>query len=149
MTCCQMAPALLLERRPATVFLIEAGALRGGVVQQTLADLSPDCVCPVRARGVCFLNFHDPLAAAAAGDAQQVAVDLRELVGLDRLFGANSIGARVPEERCPVRSRQLVCWTDGRRGVFADGRDIGQLLDLFHGRKAPTSESVGRAQNRT
>jgi hypothetical protein len=49
----------------------------------------------------------------------------------------------VPEERLPVCGG--VGWTDGRRrrGVFADERGVGQLLDLFHGRKAPTGRSFG------
>lgn len=62
--------------RTKASFLIEAGALRAGVVQQTLADLSPDRVSPLEASGVCLLNFHDPLAAAA-GDAQHVTAGLR------------------------------------------------------------------------
>jgi 8-hydroxy-5-deazaflavin:NADPH oxidoreductase len=54
-----------------------AGALLAGVVEQPLRDVLPDGVAAVEPDRVDGLDFHGPLAAAA-GDTQQVALDLHK-----------------------------------------------------------------------
>ncbi len=64
----------MLERRPAPVFFVPAGALLAGVVEQPLRDVLPDRVAAIQADRIGSLDFHGPLAAAA-GDAQHVALN--------------------------------------------------------------------------
>ena len=66
-----------LERRPAPVFFIPAGALLAGVVEQPLRDVLPDRVAAIQSDCIGGLDFHGPLTAAA-GDAQYVALNFRE-----------------------------------------------------------------------
>ena len=43
-----------------------AGTLLAGVVEQPLRHVLPDCVVAVQSDGIGRLDFHGPLAAAAA-----------------------------------------------------------------------------------
>jgi hypothetical protein len=82
----------LLERRPAPVFFVPAGPLLARIVKQPLCDILPDCLPAVEADSVHSLDFHDP-PAAAAGDAQRVALDFRQL----SLSHTDAVaGARIP-----------------------------------------------------
>jgi hypothetical protein len=56
-----------------------AGALLASVVEQPLRDVPPDRVTAIQSDCVDGLDFHGALAAAA-GDAQHVALDLRKPV---------------------------------------------------------------------
>lgn len=54
----------LVERRPATVLFVAAGALLAAVVQQSLADIFPERVGAGEANGIGLLNFDGAAAAA-------------------------------------------------------------------------------------
>jgi len=54
---------------------VTTGTLLAGVVQQPLPDVLPDRLGTVKPDRVDSLDFHGPLAAAA-GDPQDVALDL-------------------------------------------------------------------------
>lgn len=69
-----------------------AGALLTGDVEQPLRHVLPDCVGAIQADGIGGLNFHGPLAAAA-GDAQYVALNFRK--ALLPSLGHGRAGARV------------------------------------------------------
>ena len=84
-----------LERRPAPVFFMPAGALLAGVVEQPLRDVFPERAVAIQADGIGRLDFHGPLAAAA-GDAQHVALNFGK-TSLPR-FGPCRPGARVFED---------------------------------------------------
>src|SRR5260370_41856093 len=67
-----------IERRPAPIFFKSPGALLARIVQQPLRDVLPDRVLAIQADRIRGLDFYGTLAASA-GDAQCVAVDLREM----------------------------------------------------------------------
>jgi hypothetical protein len=77
--------------RPAPVFFVSSGALLAGVVEQSLRDILPDRVAAIQSDCIGGLDFHGPLAAAA-GDAQHVALNLGK-TSLPHL-GPGRIGAR-------------------------------------------------------
>src|SRR5713226_5862412 len=87
-----------LERWPAPVFFMPAGALLAGVVEQPLRDVLPDRVAAIQSDRIGGLDFHDPLAAAA-GDAQYVALNFRK-TSLSHP-GPTHTGARIFEHRFP------------------------------------------------
>jgi hypothetical protein len=62
----------------------------------------PDCLAAVEADRVDCLDLHGPLATAA-GDAQHVAVDLRQL---SFSYPDAVAGARILEQRVPVFGRK-------------------------------------------
>ena len=80
-----------------------AGALLAGVVEQPLRDVLPDRVAAIQSDCIGGLDFHGPLAAAA-GDAQHVALNLGK-TSLPHL-GPGRVGARVFEYRFPVFRRE-------------------------------------------
>jgi hypothetical protein len=55
-----------------------AGLLLAGVVQEPLSDVLPDRATAIEANRICGLDLHDT-PASAAGDTQNVALNLREL----------------------------------------------------------------------
>ena len=72
-----------------------AGALLAGVVEQPLRDVLPDRVAAIQSDCIGGLDFDGPLAAAA-GDAQYVALNFRKTSRPHLGFGR--IGARVFED---------------------------------------------------
>ena len=113
----ELYPLRLLERRPAPVFFMPAGALLAGVVEQPLRDVLPDRVAAVQADRVGGLDFHGALAAAA-GDAQHVTLNLRKR-SLPHL-GVVCAGARVLEHRFPIfRGERGVRSRSGAAGLRA------------------------------
>ena|GEM_PF-7060705 len=63
-----------LERRPAPVFFMPAGALLAGVVEQSLRHVLPKRVATIQSDCIGLLDFHGPLAASA-GDTQDMALN--------------------------------------------------------------------------
>lgn len=122
-----------------------AGPLLAGVVEQPLRHVLPERVGAIQADGIGRLYFHGPLAAAA-GDAQHVAVDFRKtsLSGL----GHGRAGARVFEDRFPIfgRERGVRTRTGWRPSTVGFS---GQFFHLLRGRHAPARGSVGHARIRT
>ena len=87
-----------------------AGPLLAGVVEQPLADVLPDGLGSGQPDGVGLLDF-DGAAAAAAGDPQQVSLDVGQTLRSDRRSGWSraGIGARVIPEwpaSIPAASRR-------------------------------------------
>jgi hypothetical protein len=55
---------------------VSSGALLARTVEQPLRDILPNCVAAIKSDRIDGLDFHGPLAAAA-GDAQHMALDIR------------------------------------------------------------------------
>jgi hypothetical protein len=87
-----------LERWPAPVFFMPASALLAGAVKHPLRDVLPDRVATIQPDCIGGLDFHGSLAAAA-GDAQDVALDFRK-TSLPHLSPGHA-GARVFENPGP------------------------------------------------
>ena len=100
---------------------------------------------PYNADCIGGLDFHGPLAAAAA-DAQDMALDFRK-TSLPHL-GPGRAGARVVQDRFPVFGRQgrIRSRSGGARSA---GGFSGQFFHLLWGRHAPARGSVGHAEIRT
>jgi hypothetical protein len=67
-----------IEGRPAPILFKPAGALLACIVQKPLSDVLPNRVGAVKADRVSRLDFQGAIAAPA-GDAQNVALDVREM----------------------------------------------------------------------
>jgi hypothetical protein len=67
-----------MDSWPTPIVFMGTCSLRTCVVQQPLRDVLPDCVSAIQADRICRLDFHDTLASSA-GDAQNVALDLRQM----------------------------------------------------------------------
>ena len=119
-----------------------AGALLAGVVEQSLRDVLPDRVAAIQSDCIGGLDFHDPLAAAA-GDAQDVALNFRK-TALPRL-GPGRAGARVFEDRFPVFGREGCTRSRSRRARPAGGF-CDHFFYLLRGRHAPARGSVGHSE---
>jgi hypothetical protein len=65
---------------------VPAGPDLAGIVEQPLTDVLPDGLFPVQSCGVGLLDF-DGAAAAAAGDPQQVSLNVGQLLRPDRGAG--------------------------------------------------------------
>jgi hypothetical protein len=88
------------ETRPTSVFFVPAGALLACIIKQPLGDVPPNCVATIKSDRIDGLDFHGPLAAAA-GHAQHVALDFRQL----SLSHPNIVGsAGILEKRIPIFS---------------------------------------------
>ena len=88
----------LLERGPATVLFVATGALLTGVVEQTLTYVLPDGIFPVQSCGVGLLDF-DGAATAAAGDPQQVSLNVGQPLRPDPLSPDTSTWGHTAAER--------------------------------------------------
>jgi hypothetical protein len=127
---------------------VPAGALLAGVVEQTLTYVLPDGLFPVQSCGVGLLDF-DGAAAAAAGDPQQVPLNVGKPLRPDGRTGRCAFTFNFIQHRPPILRRQLVGRADGRRRVSAGGGRNGLFLHLFSGRHAPACGSVGHVMIRT
>ena len=87
------------------------------------------------------LDFHGPLAAAA-GDAQHVALNLGK-TSLPHL-GSGRVGARVFKDRFPIFRREGSIRSRG--GAPPAGGFSGELFHLLRGRHAPARGSVGHSE---
>src|ERR1700730_520277 len=127
----------LLERRPAPVLFVTAGPLLTGIVEQPLSHVFPDRVRTIKPHSIDLLNFDDP-AAAAAGDPQQGALELRQ----PRSTGLQTAGegARVLEHRLPVFRREWLPRGFSRQRWLPACFD-SQLFHLLRSRHAPTCRS--------
>jgi hypothetical protein len=135
----------LLERRPAAVLFVAAGASLTGIFQQPLSDTFPDSLGAGQPDGIGCLDL-DGAAAAVTGNAQHMLPDVAEPLLLDRAAGWSCVGDSVSKDGLPVVRRHLVGRTDGTRraGLPADGG--GQLCHLFGRRHAPAGGSVGHSR---
>jgi hypothetical protein len=75
-----------IRTRPAAVLFVAAGPLLAGVVDQPLADVSPDRLGAGEPDGVSLLDLDGPPAAAAA-DPQHVLLYLGQALRPDRRSG--------------------------------------------------------------
>src|SRR5882757_7295383 len=130
------------KSRPAPVFFVSSGALLAGVVEQSLRDVLPDRVAAIQSDCIGSLDFDGPLAAAA-GDAQHVALNLAK-TSLPHL-GSGRISARVFEDRFPIFRREGRIRSRSGGGPTADVFR-GQLFHLLWGRHAPARGSVGHSE---
>lgn len=80
-----------------------ASALLAGIVEQPLRGVLPGRLAAIRSDCIGGLDFEGPLAAAAS-DAQHVALDFRKTSLPD--LGPRRAGARVVQYRFPVFGRQ-------------------------------------------
>ena len=137
-----------------------AGLLLTGIVEQPLSHVFPDRVRTIKPHSIDLLNFDDP-AAAAAGDPQQVALDLRQrrLTGrpLERARGSwstdcqysggsGSPGASTGSAgfRLASTASFSICFGAGMR-QFA-GRSV--ILELEHNKNERVEVSqVGNSKN--
>jgi hypothetical protein len=131
-----------VKSRPAPVFFVSSGALLAGVVEQPLRDVLPDRVAAIQSDSIGGLDFHGPLAAAA-GDAQHVALNFRKTS--QRYLVPGRTGTRVFEDRFPVFGREG-CIRSRSGGARPTGSFSGQLFHLYWGRHAPARGSVGHPQ---
>lgn len=84
---------------PAAVFLVPAGAIGAGLIEQPLADVLPDRMRPIEPDRVHLLDF-DGAQAAYALDAQNVTRDFEEPALLDGQTGFPG-RARIGEHSIP------------------------------------------------
>src|SRR5690349_19598378 len=85
--------------RPTSIFLMPAGTVGAGLIQQALTDIFPDRIGSEVADGLRLLHL-DNARAARAFDAEQMALNISEsalLNGHPRLAGR----ARVLQQRLP------------------------------------------------
>jgi hypothetical protein len=87
--------------RPTSILLSRSDLAT--IVEQDLADITPDCVRPVESDRVETLNL-DTARATSAFDPEQFARDLRQSHLLDGQPGFSG-GARVAENGFPVFQR--------------------------------------------
>lgn len=130
-----------LERWPAPVFFISAGALLAGIVEQPLRDVLPDRVVAIQSDCIGSLDFYGSLAAAT-GDAEHVALNFRK-TSLSQL-GPGRAGARIFEYQFPIfgRERRIRSHSCGSR---PSGGFSGKFFHLLRGRHAPARGSVGHS----
>jgi hypothetical protein len=110
-----------------------AGTLLAGVVEQPLRDVYPDRVAAIQSDCIGGLDFDGSLAAAA-GDAQDVALNFRK-TSLPHL-GLGRLGARVFEDRFLIFGRERRIWSRSGRS-----RPAGGLRPVFH----PLCQLAGRS----
>jgi hypothetical protein len=78
---------------------VPACAVAASLVEQSLPDIFPDGMRPIKSDGIRLLNF-DNAKAADAFDAQHMARNFREAALLDRKRRPSS-GARIGQDRIP------------------------------------------------
>jgi hypothetical protein len=78
---------------------VPACAIGAGLVEQSLPDIFPDGMRPVKSDGIRFLQF-DNAKTADAFDAEHVARDFREAALLDRQRRPSS-GTRIGQVKWP------------------------------------------------
>jgi hypothetical protein len=92
---------------PTSIFLESACAIAASQVEQSLSDIFPDSMRPIKSDGIRFLNF-DNAKAADAFDSEHMARDFREAALLDRQgqgpASRDPAGAQPPAPASPSAS---------------------------------------------
>ncbi|WP_333924571.1 hypothetical protein [Bradyrhizobium sp. CCBAU 21362] len=84
-----------------------ASSVLAGVVQQSLRDLLPSGLLPIKTDRVHLLDLNDALAPAA-GNPEDVLRDLAEAQGRARTSGIDCLDMGFVEEGAPILIRHVV-----------------------------------------
>lgn len=120
-----------------------AGAIDAGLIKETLSDVLPDGMRPIKSDGVRLLNFDDASAALAL-DAEHMPGDFGEPALLDRQRRLSSC-ARIAQDSVPKGIGHGIARC--RIGRFGRSRTRSLAHQLFHllwGRHSPACGSLIR-----
>src|ERR1700738_5556903 len=87
--------------RPASIFLVPACAVGASLVEQSLSNIFPDGMRPIKSDGIGLLDF-DNAKAADAFDAKHMARNFREAALLDRQRRPSSGSPGGPRRAPPI-----------------------------------------------